>query len=100
MAINLLLVMVPLQHDVLGYYFYELQIPGLPGQLADIVNFLLLFIGPCLLVNYLLIFRGDRYETIVDRYPSHQGKLFLTYFIISLMLPMVLIVVGMIWVRI
>lgn len=48
------------------------------------VSFFISYLLPFLLLNYLLIFYKDRYKTLIKRYPSYDGKLFLKYFLGSL----------------
>lgn len=94
MTFNFVLIMVLLQREVLGFYFYELNIPSLSGFVNYVVTMVFLYIFPCFIVNYLLIFRNKRYEKLQKKYEYHDGKLILKYFIISIFLPIVLIWLG------
>jgi hypothetical protein len=94
MMFNLLLLMAILQREVLGYYFYELNMPFLSDFENYIFTMLLLFLLPCVIINYLLIFHGKRYEKLIIKYPYYNGKLFAAYFSISLFLPIILIWIG------
>ena len=97
MTSNFVLIMILLQKYGFGYYFYNLNLSFLPKKLAAIFNFVTLYILPCLIVNYLLIFRNRRYEKLLEIYPyKYNGKLFLYYLIISVGLPLSLLVIGMI----
>ena len=91
MAFNLVLIMFVLQKYVLGYFFYVLIMDFLPRQIDYLLNFLILFFLPCMGLNYLLIFKKNRYEELLKKYPYYNGKLFLTYFIISIFLPIILV---------
>jgi len=97
MTFNFVLFMVILQRQILGYYFYEINISFLSGHMNYILTILILFILPCVIVNYLLIFQGKRYEKLVDKYPYKNGKLFLSYLSISILLPITLMWIGIIF---
>lgn len=99
MTFNLILVMIFLQKCILGNYFYKLNIPFLPIYINNVFSFLALFLLPCFVFNYLLIFRNNRYERLVNEYPNYKGKLFLIYFLISMLLPILLLWMGIIFFR-
>lgn len=96
MTLNSMLLMTVLQKHILGSYFYVIDFDFLPERIENIVSFSMLFIIPMLILNYLLIFRNDRYKKLIEKYRYHNGKLFLTYFLISLFLPLILLLVGII----
>lgn len=90
MTFNFVLLMSILQKYILRSYFYELDISIFSNYENNIITVLVLFVLPCVGINYLLIFKGDRYEKLTEKYPHYNGKLFATYFSISLLLPVVL----------
>jgi hypothetical protein len=94
MTFNFVLLMVTIQKEVLGFYFYELNFPILSGFENYIFTMLILYLLPCVIVNYLLIFRGKRYEKLLKKYPYYNGKLFVAYFLTSMLLPIILIWIG------
>jgi hypothetical protein len=94
MTFNFVLFMVIIQKEVLGFYFYELNFPILSGFENYIFTMLILYLLPGVIVNYLLIFRGKRYEKLLEKYPYYNGKLFVAYFLTSMLLPIVLIWIG------
>ncbi len=97
MALNFMLLMAILQRKLLGVSFYHLKVDVFPGTKLDaFISFFILFLLPMLLINYFLIFRNNRYELILEKYKSYNGKLFISYFLASLILPLSLIVIGMI----
>ena len=96
MTLNFLLFMTILQRHILGNYFYDIDFDSLPERVENILSFSILFIVPMLILNYSLIFRNDRYKKLIEKYRYHNGKLFLTYFLISLFLPLTLLLVGII----
>jgi hypothetical protein len=97
MAANFVLIMTFLEKSVFKCYFYKFDFSFLPTRLNNLLAYLFLFILPCIIVNYLLIFRKKRYQKLIHKYPYYNGKLFITYFSISLFLPIVLLWVGIIF---
>jgi len=100
MTFNFVLFMSVFQKEVLGYYFYEFNIPNFTGYENYISTILVLYFLPCIIINYLLILHGKRYEKLLEKYPYKNGKLFATYFTISLFLPIILIFIGIFLFRI
>jgi hypothetical protein len=97
MSANFVLIMTFLERSVFKRYFYKVDFSFLPTRLNNLLAYLFLFILPCVIVNYLLIFRKKRYQKLIHKYPYYNGKLFITYFSISLLLPIVLLWVGIIF---
>lgn len=94
MAINLVLIMVVLQEYVLKQWFYTIDVHLMPGEKSRIngfLSFFILYLAVPLLINYLLIFRNNRYEKLIKTYPSHNGTLCAWYLVISFFLPIVLL---------
>lgn len=91
MSLNLILLMTILQAHILNYYFYKLNFSFLPQRLSSVFSFTILFMLPCVAVNYLLIFRNKRYEILLKKNPYYEGKAFVTYFLISMFLPVILL---------
>jgi hypothetical protein len=99
MALNLVLIMIILQKGILDYYFYEINIPFLSDFVNYMLTMLILYFSPCVLLNYLLIFHRKRFEELLKIYPYHNGRLFLVYFLISMLLPIIILLFGMLWTR-
>ena len=95
MTFNLVFIMVILQKELVGY-FYEINIPELSGFINYILTILILYVTPIITINYLLIFRNDRFEKFAEQYPYRDGKLFLKYFLISIFSPIVILWIGII----
>lgn len=91
MAFNFVLIMTILEKYVFKNYFYKIDLSFLPVRVNNVLNYLVLFIFPCIVINYLMIFRNKRYENLLKKYPYYNGKLFLVYFLISMMLPILLL---------
>ena len=96
MVLNFLLVVNIIQLFILKRTLYTVDLYFLPAILKTKAEFLLRFVVPVVLINYLLIFRNDRYQKLIKRYPYRNGKLFLAYFLCSLGVPVVLLWVGII----
>jgi hypothetical protein len=94
MISNFALFMAILQRNVLHSYFYKVRFSFLSGPVNILVTYVFLIIAPCIIMNYLLIFRNKRYEKLLEKYPYYDGKLFVSYFLISLLLPIVLLWIG------
>jgi hypothetical protein len=94
MTFNFILIISLFQREILKFRFYEINISSLSVTQNSIITIILLYIIPCIFLNYLLIFRGKRYEKLIERYPYYNGKLYLSYFLISLLLPIILMWVG------
>ncbi len=101
MAFNIIVIMVILQRHVLHTNFYYLKFDVFPGTKLDaFAKFFILFLLPPLFLNYMLIFRGERYEKIIrSGYKYYNGKLFAGYFVTSLVLPFFLLFVEFIFSR-
>lgn len=97
MAVDFLLLMTILENYILGYNFYELQIPVIPREIGDPISFAILYVGPPFAINYMLIFRNRRYEKLIIKYEYHDGKLAVTYIVLALFIPAVALLLGMIY---
>lgn len=95
MAINFAMIMAILQRNILGFSFYDFRVDIFPGTKLDaFISFFILFLLPMLLINYLLIFRNNRYEILLEKYKSHNGKLFFIYFFASLAIPLLVLIIS------
>ena len=95
MTFNFVLLMVIFQKNILDYIFYEINIPVLSGFQNYILTILILYFLPCVIINYLLIFRNKRYEKLLKKYPYSNGKFIVAFILISLFLPIVLLLIAM-----
>jgi len=95
MVFNLVLFMTILQRHVIHYYFYKLNIPFLSHYENNIFTIFILFVFPCVILNYLLIFCGKRYEKLLKKYSYYNGKLILAYLLISMLLPIILMMISL-----
>ena len=94
MTFNFIFFMAIVQRNVIGYYFYKINLHFLSKFENSVLTILVLFLLPSVILNYLLIFRGKRYEKFIEKYPYYNGKLFLVYFLTSLFLPIILMWIG------
>jgi len=94
MAINLATIVVILEKVVFKSNFYNLPVDFLPkSKLGSFIGFFILFLLPNLLLNYLLIFRNNRYQILLTKYKTYNGKLFFVYFSASFILPLLLVII-------
>ena len=66
-----------------------------PGEMLDgsISGFITLFL-PFLILNYFLVFRRKKYKTLIEKYDYRKGKLYLTYFLTTILVFILPIIVG------
>jgi hypothetical protein len=56
-----------------------------PGKMIDgfLSGFITLFL-PFILLNYVLIFRGKKYDSLIRKYTPQKGKSYLIYFLTTI----------------
>lgn len=91
MMLNFMLIMIIIQKSIFGYYFYKIELTFLPDYINNIISGVILFLFPVVFINYILIFYNFRYLKLQKKYPYYNGKLFISYFSISMLLPLVLL---------
>ena len=96
MSMNMLLLLTILQRYVLHMYFYKFDVPEMSTYVNNVLLFITLYVFPCFMVNYFLIFRNDRYKLLLKIHHSETDNLFITYFVISMALPVILLWTGII----
>ena len=66
-----------------------------PGEMLDsfISGFITLFL-PFLILNYLVIFRKERYTQLIKKYTYRKGKLYLIYFLLTIGIFIIPIIIG------
>lgn len=99
MVFNFAFIMAILQRNVLGVYFYHLELDFPNRYWGNVWSFIILFVLPVIAINFLLILRNQRYRKLMVKYPYKNGILFMTYFSISVMLPVIALIVGYIFFR-
>ena len=98
MAINLVTIMTILQRNIFKYTFYDVKVDIFPGSMLNsLTSFFILFLLPNLIINYFLIFRNERYKILLNKFKSYNGKLFFSYFAISLLAPLVFVIIWKIF---
>ena len=86
MAINLALIMSILQRNILKHTFYDIQFSIFSQRILNqLVSFFVL---------YLLIFRDNRYEKLITRYKSYNGRLCAISLVSSYFLPFILLIIA------
>jgi len=96
MTCNFLFLMAILQWNVLGFTFYYIKTTFLPERENNVFSILILYVLPIIIINYSLIFRKNRFDKLIKKYPYYNGKLFVVYFSISLFFPLILLFAGII----
>lgn len=95
MSINLLVITTLIEKYIIGYDFYSIRIEGYEdNNWMSLVEFLILYSMPIGFLNYMLIFYKDKYEGIIASSNMGNGKLFFSYFIASLFVPLLLMFIG------
>ena len=97
MTCNFALFSVILERNILHTNFYKIDMPFFSDDTNAICSTLFLYLLPCIVVNYILILRNNRYEKLLKKYPYHDGKLSITYILISLLLPVILLWIGILF---
>lgn len=94
-GLNIATVLLLLSNWVNTSFFLPINI--FPGQMIDgaLSGIITLFLLPMLL-NYFLVIRSGRYEKIVRYYPFRKGKLYIRYFLLSLMFFLLPVAIGFI----
>jgi hypothetical protein len=94
MTFNLIFLMAIVQRNIMKFDFYKIEFSSFSNLENNILSIILLFLVPCVILNYLCIFRGNRYEKLINKYHYHKGKWFLTYFLLSLFIPIITLWIG------
>lgn len=85
MAFNIALVMSFIQLHILGYVFYDIKFDIFPGEKLDgALSFFILYLSVPIFINYIFIFRNNRYKKNISKYKYYNGNAFFIYFIASI----------------
>lgn len=76
---------------------FFLPIDFFPGKMIDgaISGIITLFL-PLLILNYFLVIRAGRYKKIVRKYPYRKGKYYIMYFLLSVLMLLLPVLIGFI----
>lgn len=77
----------------LGHYF--LSFLGIENRFFGICIGYLIIIW----FNYFIIFKDDKIECLIQKYPNYNGKIAIPYFLISILVPMFVLVVSFVYVK-
>lgn len=99
----LVIMVSPLAFNVLCLSFLP-DFLGIKVNILNVGNYFLSllgiynnFLGTCigciviLYPNYLLIFKGNKIEFLIEKYPNYNGKLFILYWLVSTFVPLLII---------
>jgi len=99
LSFNFFVIMLALQSVFFGF-FYETQFAFFSGFENYIATLIVLYFLPSILINWYLVFYKSKFESIIVKYPFiYGGKLFLYYFVLSLLLPVIIVFVGILFTR-
>ena len=95
MALNLMFLLAILQRNIVHISFYDLEINMFSSEiLNNLISGFILFFLPPLLINYLLVFKNDKYLVLIEKYKFENGKYFLTYFFSSIFVPLLILIIA------
>lgn len=95
MALNLMFLFAVLQRNILHNTFYDLDINLFSSRiLNNLISGFILFFSPPLIINYLLIFKNNKYLSLIEKYKREKGNSFFLYFFTSLFVPLLVLVIG------
>lgn len=95
MAFNLATALAILQRYVFKRIFWDVDVHIFHNAVVDAVTkFFLLYYFIPLVLNYFLILWNRRYETLLSRYKTYNGWLYISYTMGSLFLPLIAMVVA------
>ena len=97
MALNLMFLFAILQRNILHFSFYDIEINLFSSKiLNDLISGFILFFLPPLLINYLLVFKNEKYLVLIEKYKSQNINYFFGYFFTSLFLPLIVLIIAFI----
>lgn len=97
MALNLMFLFAILQRNILHFSFYDIEINLFSSKiLNDLISGFILFFLPPLLINYLLVFKNEKYLMLIEKYKSQNINYFFGYFFTSLFLPLIVLITAFI----
>ena len=97
MALNLMFLFAILQKNILHFSFYDIEINLFSSKiLNDLISGFILFFLPPLLINYLLVFKNEKYLMLIEKYKSQNINYFFGYFFSSLFLPLIVLIIAFI----
>jgi hypothetical protein len=94
MTINFALIMLIVQKNFFPFIFYRINVNTNSENVNNIIEFVVLYFLPIIIINYLFIFYKHRYEKIIKKYPFYRGRLFVAYFLVSIFLPLLLLLID------
>ncbi len=96
MAVFFGFIIAIIERHIFHSNLYSLNIDIFPDENVNaFISGFILYGLPFLILNYLLIFQNKRYEKLLVKYPDYDGKLFFSFFLFSLFIPLVTVIIGM-----
>lgn len=95
MALNLMFLFAIIQRNILHVTFYDLELNIFPTKvLNDSTSAFILFFFPPIVINYILVFKNNKYLTLIEKYKSENENYFFRYFFTSLFLPLIILIIA------
>ena len=74
MALNLCVLISIIQLHILKHIYYDVSITIFRGEkLNNFISFFILYLLAPLVLNYILIFRDDRYKALIAKKKNYNG---------------------------
>ena len=90
MALNLCVLISIIQLHILKHIYYDVSLTIFRGEkLNNFISFFILYLLAPLVLNYILIFRDDRYKALIAKKKNYNGKLIYTYFFGTLVFSLI-----------
>ncbi len=90
MALNIAVIMSIIQLHIVGYVFYDMKFHIFSlEKLNNALSFFLLYLVVPVILNYVFIYRNNRYEKLLQKYKYYDGKLVIVYFFGTLVLSLI-----------
>lgn len=90
MALNIATILSTIQLHIVGHVFYDIKFHIFSlEKLNNALSFFVLYLAVPVVLNYLLIYRNSRYQKLLQKYKYYNGKLFFSYFAISIIVAVI-----------
>jgi hypothetical protein len=89
MAINLMVLSMLLNVEVNTHFLPFIH----STAISHFLGFMIVFFLPPLVLNYLFVFSRKQWEEIHKEYKHHDGKIYKTYFILSIVVPVSFLII-------
>ena len=95
-AIKLMFFFAIFQRYILKFTFYDINLPFNNQFIKTTLTGFILYWLPPIIFNYWLIFYKNKYVLIVEKYKDSSKNYFLIYFLSSLFVPLLILIIALI----